>query len=115
MALAEGDQFGARLFGCDPWLEPAEYGLFTVAYSVFLLMGTVHSGLMAEPMLAFAPRRFAGDRPHAAIVLSLDWEGWPVKLAVFDPRDERVALKTSLAGRVIERAGPAELRALLDG
>ena len=60
-------------------------------------------------------RRYAGDRAHAANVLSFDWQGCPVKLEVFDPRDERIALKTSLAGRVIERAGPAEVRALLDG
>jgi hypothetical protein len=60
-------------------------------------------------------RRYAGDRAHASIVLSFDWQGCPVNLEVFDPRDERVALKTSLAGRVIERAGLAEVRALLDG
>jgi len=73
---------------------------------------------LLEHRLAFTAReqrRFAGDRPHAAIVLSFDWHGCPVKLSVFDPRDERVALKTSLAGRVIERAGPTEVRALLDG
>ena len=60
-------------------------------------------------------RRFAGDRAHSAALLSFDWQGLPVKLAVFDPRDERITLKTSLAGRVIERAGPTEVRALLDG
>ena len=60
-------------------------------------------------------RRFAGDRARSAALLSFDWQGLPVKLAVFDPRDERIALKTSLAGRVIERAGTAEVRALLDG
>lgn len=60
-------------------------------------------------------RRYAGDRAHVSIALSFDWQGCPVKLEVFDPRDERVALKTSLAGRVIERAGLAELRALIDG
>ena len=59
-------------------------------------------------------RRFAGDRPHVAVALAFEWRECPVKLAVFDPRDERVVLKTSLAGREIERAGPAELRALLD-
>jgi len=32
---------------------------------------------------------------------------------VFDPRDERVALKTTQAGRVLERAGIAEVDALL--
>jgi hypothetical protein len=73
---------------------------------------------LLEQGLAFTAReqrRFAGDRPHAAIVLSFDWNGCPVKLSVFDPRDERVALKTSLSGRVIERAGLAEVQARLDG
>ena len=60
-------------------------------------------------------RRFAGDRARAANVLAFDWQGSPVKLAVFDPRDERVALKTSLAGRVIERASLPEVRARLNG
>jgi hypothetical protein len=46
-------------------------------------------------------------------VLTLDWQGVPVRLTVFDARDERVALKTSQAGRVVERAGIAEVGALL--
>lgn len=58
-------------------------------------------------------RRYAGDRTHAASVFTLHWEDYPLKLAVLDPRDERVAMKTSQAGRVIERAGIAELSALL--
>jgi hypothetical protein len=58
-------------------------------------------------------RRYSGGRRHAVGVLSLDWEGVPLKLSVFDPRDERVALKTSQAGRVAERAGIAEVAALL--
>ena len=58
-------------------------------------------------------RRFSGDRAHAVSVLSLNWEDAPLKLSVFDPRDERVALKTSQAGRVMERAGIAEVGALL--
>ena len=41
------------------------------------------------------------------------WQDAPLKLSVFDPRDERVALKTSQAGRVLERAGIAEVGALL--
>jgi len=32
---------------------------------------------------------------------------------VFDPRDERVALKTSQAGRVMDRAGIAEVLGLV--
>lgn len=58
-------------------------------------------------------RRFSGDRPHAVSVLSLLWHDTPLKLLVFDPRDERVALKSSQAGRVLDRAGIAELGALL--
>jgi hypothetical protein len=58
-------------------------------------------------------RRFAGDRARAVAGLMLQWEGAPLRLSVFDPRDERLALKTSQAGRVIERAGIAEVSALV--
>jgi len=58
-------------------------------------------------------RRYAGDRARAVSVFTLDWRGAPLRLSVFDPRDERVALKTSVAGRVPGRAGIAELGALL--
>ena len=58
-------------------------------------------------------RRYAGDRAHAVSVLSLDWQGAPLRLSVFDARDERFALKTSQAGRVMDRAGIAELGAML--
>jgi hypothetical protein len=46
-------------------------------------------------------------------VISLLWDGVPVRLAILDPRDERVSLKTSVAGRAIERAGIAEVGAIL--
>ena len=58
-------------------------------------------------------RRFSGDRAHAMSVFSLTWQNAPLKLSVFDPRDERLALKTSQAGRVMDRAGIAEVGALL--
>ena len=58
-------------------------------------------------------RRFAGDRAHAVSVLSLLWDGAPLRLSIFDPRDERLALKTSQAGRVMDRAGIAEVGALV--
>jgi hypothetical protein len=58
-------------------------------------------------------RRYSGDRARAVSLISLDWEGYPLRLAVFDPRDERVALKTSQAGRVAERAGIAELASIV--
>lgn len=65
------------------------------------------------PFKTAEARRFSGDRAHAVSVLSLLWEDTPLKLSVFDPRDERVALKSSQAGRVLDRAGIAEVGALL--
>ena len=57
--------------------------------------------------------RYSGDRARAVAVLTLEWEGAPLKLSVFDPRDERLALKTSAAGRVAERAGLSEVGAIV--
>jgi hypothetical protein len=58
-------------------------------------------------------RRFAGDRTRSVSVFSLDWEGVPLRLSVLDPRDERVALKTTPAGRAMDRAGIAEVGQLV--
>jgi hypothetical protein len=58
-------------------------------------------------------RRYSGDRARAVSVLELGWGGAQLRLSVFDPRDERLALKTSQSGRVMERAGIAEVGALL--
>lgn len=58
-------------------------------------------------------RRYAGDRQHTVSVLTLSWHGAPLRLSIFDPRDERLALKTSQAGRVMDRAGIAEVGALV--
>jgi hypothetical protein len=71
---------------------------------------------LLERNLAFTTResrRFTGDRARAASVFSLTWEGVPLRLSVFDSRDERVTLKTSVAGRVPSRAGIAEVGALV--
>jgi hypothetical protein len=59
-------------------------------------------------------RRYTGDRARAVTVLSIAWKGVPLRLSVFDPRDERAAMKTTQAGRVAARAGIAEVRTLLD-
>src|SRR6267378_8319385 len=37
-------------------------------------------------------RRYSGDRPHAVSLISLSWQGIPLRLSVFDPRDERLTL-----------------------
>lgn len=71
---------------------------------------------LLERNLPFATRegrRYSGDRARSVSVFSLDWQGTPLRLSVFDPRDERVALKTSAAGRVAGRAGIAEVGELV--
>lgn len=59
-------------------------------------------------------RRYVGDRARAVAVLTLSWNAAPLRLSVFDPRDERLALKTTQAGRVMPRAGVAEVGALIE-
>jgi hypothetical protein len=59
-------------------------------------------------------RRYTGDRARAVAVITLIWDGVPLRLSVFDPRDERAAMKTTQAGRVAARAGIAEVRALVE-
>lgn len=42
------------------WLPADAYGAFTVAFSVLMLLATVHNGLLTEPMLVFGAHRFEG-------------------------------------------------------
>jgi hypothetical protein len=65
------------------------------------------------PYEASDERRYTGDRTRAAAVLSLSWQGLPLRLSIFDPRDERSALKTSPAGRVAARAGITEVQSMV--
>jgi hypothetical protein len=65
------------------------------------------------PFTTREARRYSGDRARAVSQFSLQWNGVPLRLSVFDPRDERVALKSSAAGRVVHRAGIAEVGALI--
>lgn len=58
-------------------------------------------------------RLFAGDMPLAAPVLSFNRQGYDVHLTVLSPRDRRLQWKTSLDGKPIERAKPAEVAAMV--
>jgi len=58
-------------------------------------------------------RHFAGDQVRAVSVLKLEWQGVPVKLAIYTLKDERMALKTTSAGRPMERAGIQAVTQLL--
>jgi hypothetical protein len=66
------------------------------------------------PYEATDERRYTGDRARAVALIAADWQGVPLRLSVFDPRDERAAMKTTQAGKVTARAGIAEVRALVE-
>lgn len=79
-ALADQGLFsGANFFAnvlLAKLLAPAEYGAFTIALTTFLLLGTIHTALLTEPMLVFGPARYRGNmasylrallRGHAAL------------------------------------------------
>jgi hypothetical protein len=66
------------------------------------------------PYDASDERRYTGDRARAVAVIALSWDGVPLRLSVFDPRDERAAMKTTQLGKVAARAGIAEVRSLVE-
>lgn len=42
------------------WLTPQDYGAFSVAFTIFLLIGMFHTVVLTEPMLVFGPGRYKG-------------------------------------------------------
>ncbi len=58
-------------------------------------------------------RHFAGDQVRSVPVLEVEWNEARVNIAVFSANDERSVLKTSPAGRAIERAGTSALVQLI--
>ncbi len=60
-------------------------------------------------------RHFAGDQARAVSVLKFEWQGMPVNLAIYTLNDERGTVRTSYAGRPLERAGIQALTQLLSG
>jgi hypothetical protein len=65
------------------------------------------------PYQTFELRHYSGDQVRAVSVLSLDWRGTPVRVAVYSPEDERRSVKTSPLGRPLERAGLDAVRSLV--
>jgi hypothetical protein len=60
-------------------------------------------------------RHYSGGQTRAVSVLTLDWDGTPVRVAVYSVNDERGTLKTSPLGRPLERASLEAVRALVAG
>lgn len=65
------------------------------------------------PYESSAQRHYAGDQVRAISVLQLTWEETEINLSVFSTNDERSALKTSAAGRPMERAGIDAVAAMI--
>jgi hypothetical protein len=68
---------------------------------------------MGLPYETSEQRHYAGDQLRTVCVLQLDWEDTPLNLAIFATNDERAALKTSPAGRPMERASIDAVSALV--
>lgn len=60
-------------------------------------------------------RHFASGRARAVSVLKYEWQGLFINLAVYALKDERGTVKTTLAGRPIERAGLQAVSQLVSG
>jgi O-antigen/teichoic acid export membrane protein len=58
-ALFAGSNFIMNIVLARPaWLSEHAYGAFSVAFAVFLLIGTVHTSLLTEPMIVFGSGRY---------------------------------------------------------
>ena len=72
---------------------------------------------LVSQSLAYAvseQRHYCGDEPRAVPVLTVEWRGVPLNLAVYASKDERSSLKATLSGRPIERASLSTISTLVD-
>jgi O-antigen/teichoic acid export membrane protein len=66
------------------WLEPAAYGAFSTAYALFLLLGTLHTGLWTEPMLVYGSGRFREVfSAYQALLIRYHWRFGLLVFVVF--------------------------------
>lgn len=61
-AVMDQGSFAVSNFGLNVLLArlllPTDYGAFSVAYTIFLLLGTIHTATLTEPMLVYGPRKY---------------------------------------------------------
>jgi hypothetical protein len=74
---------------------------------LFLLNRTI-------PYEVVQQRHYAGDRERAVSVFRFDWEEIPLNVAVYCANDERSSLRSTPAGRPMERAGIEAVKQLVD-
>jgi O-antigen/teichoic acid export membrane protein len=60
------------------WLGAESYGSFAIAFTIFLLVGVVHTSLIIEPMLVFGSGRYRESQSaYLSSLLKLHWSwGW---------------------------------------
>jgi O-antigen/teichoic acid export membrane protein len=56
------------------WLSPQEYGAFAVGFTIFLLLGNIHAGLLIEPMLVFGKGKYRNCQKE--YLASLQYGHW---------------------------------------
>ena len=82
-ALFAGANFLASIL-LARWLEPAAYGAFSLAHALFLLLGTVHAGLLTEPMLVYGSGRFRESfAAYQRVLLRYHWRFGALTTLVF--------------------------------
>jgi len=65
------------------------------------------------PFQVSEARHYSGNQMRVVSVLSLDWQGTPVRVCVYGSEDEHRSVKTSTLGRPLERAGLEAVRAMV--
>jgi O-antigen/teichoic acid export membrane protein len=56
------------------WLEPAQYGVFVLAYTVFLFLGVIHTAILTEPMVVLGAGKYAEKfREYLGILIYGHW------------------------------------------
>lgn len=77
-AVTDQGLFSVSNFGLNlllaRWLSAEEYGRFVIAFTAFLLISTVHTAILSEPMLVFGPGRYRERLPeYLRVVISGHW------------------------------------------
>src|SRR6266511_2204184 len=87
------------------WLEPTQYGAFAVAYAVFLLLSTVHTAVLTEPMLVFGAGKYAKRFPqYIGVLIYGHW--WVTGI---------ISLLLAMAAFVLWQLGHADLAPAMVG
>jgi len=56
------------------WLSPTDYGSFTIAYSVLILVGALHTAFLTEPMLIFSRTKYNNQfKDYIATLITGHW------------------------------------------